>query len=324
MTGLTFDDVLITPVYSTIDSRDEINITQEFLGTTLNVPIVSSPMNCVTGPEMVTAMVSNGGMGFLHRFADISTQSRWMDELLNIPTRIVSVGLREIYPTILEKASIVNIDTAHGDRKQVIDLIKYIKKVYPQLKIVAGNVATGWGFEALAAAGADAVRVGIGPGAACITRTTTGIGVPQFTAIKNATNMRTYYKHVKIIADGGIRNSGDMVKALAAGADAVMLGKVLASTKEACGTTWSDGHDTYRLYQGQSMLGSNGERKAPEGTEQWVMINTTVQEVMTSWSNYLRSGMSYVGARSLNELKENAQFIEVTPNSLKESGARYG
>lgn len=328
VTALTFDDVLIEPQYSDISSRSDIEISSNFLDCILPVPILSSPMSSITETSMAKAMWLNGGIGILHRFADIQTQGEWVNDLLvnNVPI-FLSVGLKEHFPKLIEESYAINIDTAHGHRKEVTYLISLLKTLYPTKYVIAGNVATQEGFTALAKAGADAIRVGIGPGAACTTRIVTGIGVPQLTAIQECAIAQISYPNVKLIADGGIRNSGDMVKALAAGADVVILGKVLAAAIEASGLIKDYGEivgysGKYRMYAGQSTYGSNGDKKAPEGEVGWVNVNTNVSTILETWSHYLRSAMSYIGARNLEELRVKAKFIQVSPTSLSESNTR--
>ncbi|MEM3670717.1 MAG: IMP dehydrogenase [Thermoprotei archaeon] len=230
------------------------------------------------------------------------------------------------------------VDVAHGHSSLVLDAVKKIKSAYPDTDVVAGNVATAAGVADLVAAGADAVKVGIGPGAACTTRVVTGAGVPQLTAIKWCSEEAFKYG-VPIIADGGIRNSGDITKALAAGASSVMLGSLLAGTDESPGYYVIRGGIKYKAYRGMASLGANINRRlldkmdiepediaqiVPEGVESSVPYRGTVSEVLSQLLGGLRSGMSYCGARTLEELRKNARFIRVTQAGYSESYSKMG
>jgi len=225
---------------------------------------------------------------------------------------------------------VVVIDTAHGHSKRVIETLEMIKADYPDLPVVAGNVATPEGTEALIKAGADAVKVGVGPGSICTTRVVAGVGVPQLTAIMECSEVARKYD-VPIIADGGIRYSGDIVKALAAGAESVMVGSIFAGTEEAPGETILYQGRKYKAYRGMGSLGAmksgsadrygqEGENKfVPEGIEGMVPYKGTVKDVVHQLIGGLKSGMGYVGARTIKELQEKAVFIRVTPAGVKES-----
>src|SRR5260221_2835072 len=245
-TYLTFDDVLLEPGYSDIISRESISTDVGFLGLKLTIPIISSNMDFVTGSRMANAMWEAGGLGIIHRFCPWDAQGDNMAKARGVVT--LSVGTRDIkesisrlyaldwYSTNIGIPAIVCVDVAHGHHEKVKILIGEIKNKYQDsIKIIAGNVATTEGARFLAEAGADAIKVGIGPGSVCTTRIVTGVGVPQLSAI--ASTAKTWFngKRIPIIADGGIRNSGDIVKALASGADVVMLGSLLAGTTECPG-----------------------------------------------------------------------------------------
>lgn len=328
---ITFDDVLILPSYSDIDTRESISTEVDFLGLKLGVPILSSNMDYVTGSKMAIAMHEAGGLGVLHRFAP------WKEQLADIHIMrqagvpmAFSVGVRELDNAMgrvfdaanLRGEVIVTIDIAHGDHKRVVDLITKIKK-YSGIKVIAGNVATHSGYARLADAGADAVKVGIGPGSVCTTREVTGIGVPQLSAIMSIADYKWGKRSAAIIADGGIKNSGDIVKALAAGADVVMLGSLLAGCSECPveATETPDGRKV-RPYRGQSIFGTNGLKFTPEGISGFVPDKGPVAGVIKQLVGGLRSGMSYVGAKNLAELKENAEFIRVSPGTQIESMTR--
>ncbi|AIY87014.1 MULTISPECIES: IMP dehydrogenase [unclassified Thermotoga] len=225
---------------------------------------------------------------------------------------------------------VIVIDTAHGHSRRVIETLEMIKADYPYLPVVAGNVATPEGTEALIKAGADAVKVGVGPGSICTTRVVAGVGVPQLTAVMECSEVARKYD-VPIIADGGIRYSGDIVKALAAGAESVMVGSIFAGTEEAPGETILYQGRKYKAYRGMGSLGAmrsgsadrygqEGENKfVPEGIEGMVPYKGTVKDVVHQLVGGLRSGMGYIGARTIKELQEKAVFVKITPAGVKES-----
>lgn len=327
---LTFDDVLIEPGFSSINSRDDIDISQNLWGLDFGIPIISSNMDYITEAEMAIAMSELGGFGILHRFKD------WEEQFMDIidtwnstaPT-IISVGIRDIETSMwrikdsLDYLSGVCIDVAHGHHQKVYDLVARIKTEFPDLKVIAGNVATQEGYSFLAKAGADAIKVGIGPGSVCTTRTVTGAGVPQLHAIMEANFARDLDPNVKIIADGGIKSSGDIVKALAAGADFVMLGHLLAGTKETPGEAVVGPQGRrYKPYRGQSIFGSNALRETPEGISGWVEEKGSVSYVIKQLVGGIKSGMSYVGAQNLQELREKAKFITISGSTQTENGTR--
>lgn len=324
---VTFDDVLIVPGYSDIESRKDISTETDFLGAKLQIPIISANMDYVTGPVMLKAMHEAGGLGILHRFASWEDQIKWMEELdsENVPF-IFSVGIRdedESFERIADvslggaNAVAVCIDVAHGHHSKVASLVSRVKKNL-NIKVIAGNVATHDGAVFLRDAGADAIKVGIGAGAVCTTRTVAGVGVPQLSAIIECSELG-----IPIISDGGIRNSADIVKALIAGATTVMVGSLLAGAAE-CPSPTIRGEDgrNYRPYRGQSIFGSNGERYVREGIEGYVEDKGPVSEILHNLQAGIRSGMSYVGARNIEELKEKGKVIIVSENTMGENATR--
>jgi IMP dehydrogenase len=334
--AFTFDDVLIIPSHSDIDSRSEISLAQNFLGLEMGLPIISANMDYVTGATMSYEMRQNGALGILHRFyPDKESYLRDIFVLgqLHSPI-IISVGTRDIKESMISIRNLyldnkdmvgVCIDIAHGDHKKVVDLINLIKIEFPDLSVIAGNVATGEGFQRLVTAGADAIKVGIGPGSVCTTREVTGVGVPQLSSIMDVyeTKMAWGYYATPIIADGGIKNSGDIVKALAAGADLVMLGSLLAGSPECPGSVRvAPDNSRWRPYRGQSIFGVNGAKFVPEGISGWVQEKPPVAQTLAKLAGGIRSGMSYVGARNLPELRENAEFIKISHSTHYESGTR--
>ena len=227
-------------------------------------------------------------------------------------------------------ADLIVVDTAHGHSKRVLNTIEMIKKEFPDVTLVGGNVATAEGTEALVKAGADIVKVGVGPGSICTTRIIAGVGVPQITAIMDSAKVAVRYK-VPIIADGGIRYSGDIVKALAAGASAVMIGSLLAGTEEAPGETIIYEGRKYKAYRGMGSLSAmrkgaadryfqEGSRKfVPEGVEAMVPYRGTVKEILENLMGGVRSGFGYIGASSIKELWKKAEFVKITSAGYRES-----
>ena len=241
MEALSFDDVLLVPQYSDVRSRRDISLDSlvtNNIGVTF--PIISANMPSVTGPRLAANMWHLGGFSILPRFNTIGAAVMdYRAVVLDGANCGVSLGLdseetgKRYEALYKEGARIFCIDVAHGHHERMVNMIKAVKGWYEDVEVIAGNVATSSGCVDLAEAGADAIKVGIGPGAACTTREVTGFGVPQLTALEECVRVKELFPNIKIIADGGIKNSGDIVKALAFGADTVMLGRLLAGAKEA-------------------------------------------------------------------------------------------
>jgi IMP dehydrogenase len=348
---LTFDDVLIVPAYSDIESRQEIDTSVSFLGTDLSVPIISANMDFVTGPEMAKEMQNNGGLGILHRFWESNFDyflAMNRAAVSGVNPLYISVGIRDTKASLeLIKTSLkygvsgICIDVAHGYHKKVAEMIEMIKghtseDIY-SLKVIAGNVATLDGVSFLQDSGVDAIKVGIGAGSVCTTRTVAGVGVPQWSAILECASIKEEYPDLVIVADGGVRSSGDIAKALAAGADVVMLGNMLAGTDEAPGELIEAGIESVtdyfngstdikkkyaKRYRGQASFGSNNERYVKEGIEGMIPYKGPVAPVIQQIKAGLQSSMSYVGARNLIEFREMAKFAQVSSHTLMENNTR--
>jgi IMP dehydrogenase len=323
--GLTFDDVLLMPMQGVLGKRKDADISSELVpGVKLDVPIVSANMPSVTESNMAEAMFAAGGMGFLHRFntpeenkLEYQKVTRWLDTSdwnHNNADCVVSFGLDDMLRVSMlynAGARIFCLDVAHGDHEKVIETVNRIRSLYEkEIYLIVGNIATVGGAYRMAEAGVDAVKVGIGPGAACRTREVTGFGVPQLTAIMDVHSM--VEGKVKIIADGGIKNSGDIVKALAAGADTVMIGSLLAGCNEA---------PNPGVYYGNASVYMNGHR-APEGVEGLVLKTGPVEDVIKELAWGIRSGISYGGATNIKELRAEARFIQVTAAGQVENSTR--
>lgn len=329
--GLTFDDVLIVPARSDVRSRRDPSLkTQLTKKVSIEMPIVSANMDTITEFDMALALNQLGGLGILHRFISIEEQASQARRLKEAGVRHVSasVGVGEEFKMraqalIQAGVDILTIDIAHGHSVQMIETMKWLKDHHSETEIIAGNMATPDAALDLIEAGADAIKVGIGPGSMCTTRIITGCGVPQLTAIALCAEIGQSHG-VPVIADGGIRTSGDIVKAFAAGASSVMLGSMLSGTIETPGEI-KNGRKQYRGMASRSAQdswrGGVPEGMAPEGEATFVNVKGHVKDVILELAGGIRSGMSYVNATSIAELKEKAQFIEMSSNGVSESRA---
>ncbi len=317
--GLTFDDVLLVPQYSVVESREYVTTQSKIGYIPLSIPVISSNMDTVTWISMAKAMYEAGGLGILHRFAPVEEILGAIVELrlLNVPfSHIVpSIGIKPQDHEFVNRLyglgiNSVCIDVAHGDQKMTNEMVKYCKSVGFST-IIAGNVATLGAARRLEDSGANVIKVGVGPGSVCTTRIVTGHGYPQLSAILEiADNV-----DADVIADGGIKTSGDIVKALAAGADAVMLGYMLAGCEETPG--YQPGT---KIYRGSASKGANGNQKYIEGVDTVVRSNGPVSKVIAEIDAGLRSGMSYSGAYTIRELRMAAEFIQITNATQIENG----
>ena len=332
--GLTFNDVCLVPRYNNIESRTEPDI-GSWLTRKIKVgmPLVPANMDTVIGLELANIVVGNGGVPIFHRFTDFETQKKWVEELDG--RIILSCGINKFdsISKLLDVGPLgICIDVAHGHSQRMVELIGTIKNHYPNVEIIAGNVCTARAYHDLVNAGADAVKVGIGPGAACTTRVVTGFGVPQFTAIKDCAEEADHFR-VPIIADGGIKSSKDVALALAAGASTVMIGKLFALTEESAAekrvqVVGGKGHQ-FAKYRGQAskdfqteFYGGLKEKTVAEGTDFWAPLSGSAQGLIDNLLGGLRSAMTYGGARSIKELQRKAEFMEVSNSYEAESKPR--
>jgi len=359
LTGLSFDDVLLFPDYAGF-SRSEIDLSTKITkNISLSLPFVSAPMDTVTESKLAIALATLGGIGIIHRNLTVQDQANEVKIVKNKKLLVgaaigASKGFEERVEVLVKAGvDVIVVDSAHGYSKGVIETTKYIKSKYPKIEVIAGNVATYDGAKALIAAGADGIRVGMGPGAICTTRIISGMGVPQITAIME-TSRAAKDANVPIIADGGIKYSGDMVKALAAGAASVMMGGFFAAAVEAPGkivnlkpeqvpgrfkSILNKNLKSYKFKQYDAM-GSIAamERGAKiksedefhgksykdrvmiaEGVESLVPLRGSVEEIIDQAVGGIRSGMYYVGVKNIKELWGKARFIQITQASLTES-----
>ncbi|PLJ77977.1 IMP dehydrogenase [Infirmifilum sp. SLHALR2] len=329
--ALSFDDVLILPRYSDVRIEEVDISTRLSPRLTLKIPIVSSPMDTVTGREMVHALGKLGGLGVLPRNMPLDEAIAVVREAVEAKIPVgVAVGPfddERVSKLVSAGASLIVIDTAHGHSKNVIEATKRFASMGAE--VMAGNIVTGEAAEALIAAGASSLRVGVGPGHACTTREVAGVGCPQLTAVAAVADTARSYG-VSVVADGGIEKPADAVKALAAGADAVMLGYLLAGTDEAPGALVLRDGRCFKVYRGMGSRGAlasgsarYGEfKRVPEGVEGLVECRGSVSKVVEWIVGGIKQGMGYVGARSLAELREKSVFVRLTGAGVRESGPR--
>lgn len=356
--GLTFDDVLLRPGYSDFKRQDISLATFITKKISLSIPFSSAPMDTVTESTLAIALARMGGIGFIHRNLTIENQvnevSKVKKEKLLVGAAIGAEGYEErIEKLIKVGVDVVIVDTAHGYAKTVLNTISFLKNKYRHLEVISGNIATKEGALASIKAGADGLRVGMGPGAICTTRIVSGMGIPQMTALFEIAPIAQKYK-VPVIADGGITYSGDMVKALAAGASAIMMGSFFASCEEAPGEKVMLAKEhvplrfkdilkiekekyMFKTYRGMGSVGamqdgakikSEGEYHGKsysdrtlvaEGVEGLVPIKGTVHELLEQALGGIKSGMYYVGSKGIKELHKNTKFVRISQASLKES-----
>jgi IMP dehydrogenase len=330
--ALCFDDVLLTPKYSEIESRSKVDVSIQSLG--LSHPIIPANMKTITGIEMASEIISSGGLAILHRFMPFEEQMEIVRKLMkdntsNVNKQLsVSIGAKENDREYVVKfysagIRIFNIDVAHGHSKQCIEMTKWIRNSFKDIFIISGNVATGEGANALWTAGADAIRVGVGNGSICTTRIETGNGVPQLSALIDVAETRDYHiknkfitKPIYIISDGGANSAGDLVKALCF-ADLVMTGNLFAGCEETPGEKIEIDGISYKRYVGSSTHKNNHI----EGVQAMVHQKGPYKQVLTKLLEGIRSGMSYQGARSLEELRKDPKFVRMTSAGLRESHA---
>lgn len=319
--SLTYDDISLVPTaISNIRSRRDIELKTKFLGLDLTIPIVSSPMDTVTGIEMCQELDKAGALGILNRF-DSSLDKILSENWERNGIKAVSIGLdvsEQILEKIAEKNYIICIDTANANNKYVLMRTEEIKKKY-NLKIIVGNIACGSTLEEIESSGADAVRVGIGGGSVCTTSVQTGIGIGQVSAILDVVMAkRSKNLKIEIIADGGIKHTGDIAKAIALGADAVMLGRMLAGTKETPGEVIKYNGMLWKKYRGSASFGVKMKNEFVEGEETMVPYKGTVRNVIDSIMDGLRSCMSYMNCNSLDELRQCESFVVLSNSSYLE------
>ena len=340
---LSFDDIILVPQNSDIKSRSEIDTSVRLSHgqsseIKLKIPIISSPMSTVTEAHMCNAIRSQGGLGIIHRYNTIEYQAKLLSFVNDSDTKAAAIGVsgdyKERLSALVEKGlKIVCVDIAHGDHYLMEKAVEFIRSEYSDLLVIAGNVATGSGYQRLAMAGAHGVRTSVGSGSICTTRIQTGHGMPTLQAVIDIdrqkkemirNNSKWTSENIPfVIADGGIKNSGDVVKSLAAGADLVMLGSMLSGTKETPGKIIlsSEGKKIKRYNGMASKLAQKnwkGSYSSIEGVSSYVSYKGTVSKVINEIMSNVRSGMSYSGVRSLEELRNEAIAVVQTSSSHAE------
>lgn len=350
--ALTFDDVLLVPQYSEI-TPDMADVSTKLTNTfKMNVPFLSAAMDTVSEHKLVTALALAGGLGVIHKNMSIADQAKEVEIVKNYEfdneknKRVLidkkgrlcvgaAIGVTadmmdRVHALMDAGVDVFVLDSAHGDSKNIINAIKNLRLEYPSMELIAGNVATYEGALDLMKAGASAVKVGMGPGSICTTRIIAGIGVPQLQAVMDCARA-SKEMNVPIIADGGIKYSGDVVKALAAGANTVMLGGLFATCEEAPGDIYESNGKKYRTYRGMGSIeamakGSTdryfqtGHKKfVAEGVQGIVEVKTTVEELVFQLIGGLKAGMGYCGSKDIPTLQEKGTFIKITNNALLES-----
>ena len=338
--ALTFDDVTLVPKYSSVLPSDVITETSLSKNLRLKIPLITSAMDTVTESKMAIAIAKAGGIGVIHRNLDVKKQ---ILEIKKVKSQKLLVGAAvgagdnefiRAKKILKENIDLLVVDTAHGHTKKVGEIITKIKKIKPKkVTLCAGNVATSEAASFLVKLGVDIIKVGIGPGSICTTRLVAGIGVPQLSAILNV-KKGLKKKKVSIIADGGIKFSGDIAKALAAGADAVMIGSLFAGTDEAPGKIIKKNGKLYKSFRGMGSIGAMNKGSAdryyqlkqkdkskyvPEGVEGFVKYKGKVDKIFYKLIGGLKSSMGYLGAKKLNLLRTNPKFVKITKAGFYES-----
>lgn len=351
--GLTFDDVLLLPNYTEILREHADPSTSLHPSVRLKIPFLSSPMDTVTEAAMAIAISQAGGLGIIHRNLQVKSEAEMVRRVketkvadgskaaVDAKGRLLvgaAVGAgadleERVDALVAEGADVLVVDSGHGYSKYIMDAVKTIKKKYPSQVVMAGNVATAEGAKALIKAGADILRVGVGPGSICTTRVVTGIGVPQVSAILEAVSAAKG-KKVTVVADGGIRQMGDIAKALACGAHAVMLGSMLAGHEESPGDLVEAEGKQFKTYRGMGSVGAmqkggaerygqsvktEASKLIAEGVEGLVPLKGSVQDFLYQAAGSLRSSFYYVGASTLKDFHANTRFVRITQASLLES-----
>lgn len=351
-TALTFDDVLLVPAYSEVLPREVSTKARFTRNISLNIPIVSAAMDTVSEKAMAIMLARKGGISVVHKNMGIEAQARQIREVKEYPAEgdkipcldaegrlrvaagvgITADVLDRVTALVEAGVDAIVLDSAHGDSHGVVEALRKIKAVYPELDTVVGNIATAEAAVRLIEAGADSLKVGIGPGSICTTRIIAGVGVPQISAIYDVAKAAEG-SGVPVIADGGLRYSGDIVKALAAGGDSVMIGSMFAGTDETPGEIFEENGRKFKSYRGMGSVdamkagsrdryfqdGEDSTKKlVPEGVVARVPYKGSVGDIIYQLVGGIRSGMGYCGAADIDAL-HTARFVRITANGLVEN-----
>ena len=338
--SLTFDDVMLMPRYSDVLPSEVSTTTKLQKNLKLKIPLMSSAMDTVTESKMAIEIGKLGGIGIIHRNLSIKKQ---IQEIKKVKSKKILVGaavgaseqeMIRAKSILKENLDIIVVDTAHGHSKKVAEIVKMIKKIKPKkTALCAGNIATPEAAKFLIKLGVDIIKVGIGPGSICTTRLVAGIGVPQLSAILNVKKGLGKNKTI-IIADGGIKFSGDIAKALSAGADAVMIGSLFAGTDEAPGKIIKKDGAFFKSFRGMGSIGamnkgsadryfqkkqSDSSKYVPEGVEGLIKYKGQVSKIIYKLVGGLRSSMGYLGCKQIKNLKNKPKFVKITKAGFYES-----
>ncbi|MDA7712617.1 IMP dehydrogenase [Candidatus Pelagibacter sp.] len=338
--ALTFDDVTMAPKYSGVLPSEVDTSTKLSANLTLKIPLLSSAMDTVTESKMAIAIAKAGGIGVIHRNLNIKKQ---IEEIRKVKKQGLLVGaavgagpleLKRAEAILKEQINLIVVDTAHGHSKKVAEIVKAIKKIKTKkTTLCAGNIATADAAKFLIKLGVDIVKVGIGPGSICTTRLVAGIGVPQLSAIL-AVKQGIKNNKTKIISDGGIKYSGDIAKALSAGADAVMIGSLFAGSTETPGKLIKKNEKLFKSFRGMGSVGAMNKGSAdryfqkkqkdtskyvPEGVEGFVKYKGDVKNIIYKLIGGLKSSMGYLGAKKVLYLKTKPNFVKITKAGFYES-----
>ena len=337
--SLTFDDVSLVPQHSSVLPSETKTFNKLCDKLNLQIPLMSSAMDTVTESRMAIAISKLGGIGVIHRNLSIEKQVMEVKKvkknnyLVGAAIGVSPVDFESAEELFKVKTDLIVIDTAHGHTQKVLNMIKKIKKKLNNTTLCAGNIATGKAAKFLADCGVDIVKVGIGPGSICTTRLVAGIGVPQLSAVLEVKKALKNYK-TKIISDGGIKFSGDLAKAIAAGADAIMIGSLFSGTIESPGKIIKHKGKLYKNFRGMGSVGAmaagsadryyqkkskNVSKYVPEGVEGLVKFKGAVEKIVYNLIGGLKSSMGYLGAKTIRDLQKKGEFIKITKAGFYES-----
>lgn len=333
-TGLAYDDVLLVPQRSPVDSRGDVDLSTHLTpDLPLEVPLLSSPMDTVTEGDLALALSRAGGFGTVHRFATVEEQAAEVRAVAEAGEQVgAAIGVDEDYlaragAALEAGADCLMVDIAHGHLEKCLDATRRVHAEFPDAPLVVGNVVTREAVADLHVAGADCVKVGVGPGSHCTTRKVAGAGVPQFTAVYECARAADEYG-LQVIADGGVRNSGDAAKALVAGADTVMMGSFFAGCEESPAELVERDGRQYKRSRGMATAEAGearndkaGEVSRDEGVEGLSPFRGPVADAIREFVAGIRSGLSYCGAHDIPTARENAEFIRTTGGAKEREGA---
>ncbi len=339
-TTLTYDDVLVKPSYSEIlpsEVNTSVKLTDKI---TIEIPVISAAMDTVTEYDMARAMIINGGIGVLHKNASVDSIVEALEKLNEefgqtkpIATSVGVSTTDEVLERLVKAgANVLIVDSAHGHSKGIGEMVSKISKKYPEVFLVAGNIVTGAAAKFLIEQGANAVKVGVGPGAICTTRVVTGVGAGQISSINEVAEVAKSMGALTI-ADGGMKQTGDLTKAIVAGADMVMLGSMLAGADETPGEKIEHKGKFYKSYRGMGSLGAMAKGSAdrynqsnlskikliPEGIEGFIKCKGPIDKLLIQITGGIRNGLGYIGAKNINEAYEKGVFVRITSAGFKTS-----